>query len=84
MEATAETVRRRNFETSYPSAGLPFNGDMTTEPTLSQSQTLEFTAEATRDLTVACKLHGISVTAAIHAAGAEVVFDMSKHNNNYD
>ena len=83
MEAMAETVRRRNFETSYPSAGLPFNGDMTTEPTLSRPQAMEFTAEATRDLIAACKVHGISVTAAIHAACAEVVFDRSKHND-YD
>ena len=84
MEVMAETVRRRNFETAYPSAGLPFTGDMTTEPTLSQSQSLEFTTEATRVLIAACKVHGISVTAAIHAASAEVVFDMSKYNNSHD
>ena len=84
IEAMAETVRRRNFETSYPSAGLPFDGDMTTEPKMSQFQALEFTAEATRDLIAACKVHGISVTAAIHAACAEAVFDRSKHSNSHD
>ena len=81
MEAMAETIRRRNFETSYPSTGLPFNGDMTAEPALSRPQTMEFTAEATRDLIAACKAHGISVTAALHAACAGVVFDQSKHND---
>lgn len=81
IEAMAETIRRRNFETSYPSTGLPFNGDMTTEPALSRPQTMEFTAEATRDLIAACKAHGISITAALHAACAGVVFDQSKHND---
>ena len=84
METMAETLRHRNFETSYPSAGLPFNGSMTTEPTLSQPQAIEFTTEATQDLVAACKAHSISVTAAIHAACAEAVFDRSKHINNHD
>ncbi|MCJ1242267.1 hypothetical protein MMC14_010274 [Varicellaria rhodocarpa] len=81
MEEVAELVRRRNFETSYPTAGLPFDGDMTTQPTLSRLQAMELTVEATKVLISACKKQGISVTAAIHAACSEAVFDLSKHNN---
>ena len=81
METMAETIRTRNFETSYPSAGLPFHADTNTEHLLSQNQATELTAEATSDLIAACKAHNISITAAIHAACAEAVFDRSRRNN---
>lgn len=80
MEAMAETIRKRNFETSYPSVGLPFTGDMTTAPTVSRTQRMELTRDATKALIAACKARGSSVTAAIHAACAEMVFQQSKHN----
>ena len=84
MEAMAETIRTRNFETSYPSAGLPLHSGPNIEPLSSQHQDIEITAKATSDLITACKAHNISITAAIHAACAEAVFDRSKHNNNHD
>ena len=80
MEAMAETIRKRNFETSYPSTGLPFEGDVKTAPTLSRFQGLELTLDATKVLIAACKARGFSVTAANHAACAEMVFQQSKHN----
>ena len=80
MEAMAETIRRRNFETSYPSTGLSFEGDMITAPTVSRPQSMELTVDDTKDLIAACKVRGISVTAAIHAACAEMVFQQSRHN----
>lgn len=81
MQSMAEAVRRRNFETSYPTAGLPFDGDIATPPTLSRPHAIEFTVEATRDLIAACKSGQISLTAAIHAACSDVVFDRSKNND---
>jgi hypothetical protein len=78
MKILAETIRKRNFETSYPSAGLPYQGDATTAPAVSRSQATEFTVESTKDMIAACKARGISVTAAVHAACAEAVFDLQK------
>lgn len=81
MEAMAETIRKRNFEASYPSAGLPFKGNATTEPALSMSKALILSSEATESLISACKAYKISVTAAIHAACAEAVFKLSQHKD---
>lgn len=81
MEATAEKIRKRNFESSYPSAGLPYHGDMTRQPTLSRPYAMELTELATQSLISACKVHGISITAAIHTACSEAVFDLSRHND---
>lgn len=53
---------------------------MTTAPAVSRSQGMELTLDASKYLIAACKLRGTSVTAAIHAACAEVVFHQSKHN----
>ena len=81
MEAMAEKIRKRNFETSYPSAGLPYCGDMTTQPTVSKPYAMELTRTATQSLISACRVHGISITAAVHTACSEAVFDLSRHND---
>ncbi|KAI1502203.1 hypothetical protein F5X99DRAFT_427579 [Biscogniauxia marginata] len=81
MDSMAEAIRKRNFDTSYPSAGLPYNGDITTKPGRSRSQAIELTVQSTKDLVAACKTRGISVTAAVHAACAEAVFSRSKNND---
>ncbi|KAI1396511.1 hypothetical protein F4819DRAFT_475059 [Hypoxylon fuscum] len=81
MEAMAQSIRKRNFETSYPSAGLPYNGDITRKPAMSRNEATQFTVKSTKDLIASCREHKISVTAAIHAACAKTVFDRSKHNN---
>ena len=81
MEVMAESIRCRNFETSYPSAGLPFESDITTGPTLSRHQTIELDTESTKTLIAACRAGGISITAAIHAACAQAVFDRSAHSD---
>ncbi|MDI1488084.1 MAG: hypothetical protein OHK93_007358 [Ramalina farinacea] len=80
MEAMAETIRRRNFETSYPSTGLPFKGDRTTPPAVSRPREMKLTLDATKVLIAACKTRAVSVTAAIHAACADMVFQQSNQN----
>jgi hypothetical protein len=79
-EDFAQKIRQRNFESSCPSAGLPFAGDIATPPAAHRTQELTFTAEGTAHLIAACKARGISVTAAIHAACSEVIFNLSKDN----
>ncbi|KAJ6013599.1 hypothetical protein N7540_008190 [Penicillium herquei] len=84
MEAVAENVRQRNFETSYPTAGLsPLDSDMSISPTISTAHAFELTREATSALIAACKSHHMSVTAAVHAACAHAVFERCQENN-YD
>lgn len=83
MEAVAKTIRRRNFETAYPSAGLPYVGERSTLPASSRSYAVELSAEATERLILACRARDISITAAIHAATAKVVFAYSAEND-YD
>ncbi|RAL09586.1 uncharacterized protein BO97DRAFT_395848 [Aspergillus homomorphus CBS 101889] len=76
MEAVAKCVQRRNFQTSYPTAGLPVAmGARASPPARSSPQALALTREATEALLAACKRHAISVTAAVHAACAQAVFD---------
>lgn len=75
--AKAEEIRKRNFDTAYPSVGLPFRGGSTAVPGLSQTHALEFTTKNTVSVISACKARGISVTAAVHAACASVVFSRS-------
>lgn len=82
MEAIATKVRERNFETSYPSAGLPYKGDARTVPLQSRTYAVELTAESTDTFISACKSRGISVTAAIHAASADAVFAQGTQNDN--
>lgn len=81
MEAMAESIRRRNFETCYPSAGLPFDSDITTGPRFSRHKLIELDIESTKSLIAACKARGVSITAAIHAACAQSVFDRSQQND---
>ncbi|KAK4214355.1 major facilitator superfamily domain-containing protein [Rhypophila decipiens] len=71
--AKAEEIRKRNFDTAYPSAGLPYHDGPT--PGLSHTQAIEFTQESTASLISACKAAGISITAAVHAACAAAVFE---------
>lgn len=75
--AKAEEIRKRNFDTAYPSVGLPFRGGPTAVPGLSRTHALEFTAEDTVAVISACKARGISVTAAVHAACASAVCNLS-------
>jgi hypothetical protein len=74
-EAKAEEVRRRNFDTAYPSAGLPYKGDLSTAPGIHRCKTVSFGKDASEKLIRFCKAHGVSVTAAVHAACAASVFD---------
>lgn len=74
-EAKAEEIRRRNFETAYPTAGMPHRGDQTTPPALSRCRTLALGKHPSEQLIRACKVRGFSVTAAVHAACAASVFD---------
>ncbi|KAF3055674.1 hypothetical protein GL218_07130 [Daldinia childiae] len=67
METLAEDIRRRNFETAYPSAGLVYKGDSSTSPGQSQATALGFSTKSTSDLVMACKARGISVTAALYS-----------------
>ncbi|KAI1412821.1 hypothetical protein F5Y13DRAFT_190028 [Hypoxylon sp. FL1857] len=81
MEALAEDIRKRNFEAAYPSAGLAFKGDSSTLPGMSRAAAIGFTTKSTSDLVAACKARGISVTAAVHAACTQAVFDHSKRDD---
>lgn len=84
MKAVAENFRQRNFETSYPTAGLlPLDSAMSILPTISTAHAFELTREATSALIAACRLHHISVTAAVHAACAQAVFERCRENS-YD
>lgn len=74
-EAKAEEIRRRNFDTAYPTAGLPYRGDLSTPPGLHRCQTVAFGKYASEQLVRACKTRGFSVTAAVHAASAVAVWD---------
>ncbi|KAI0134356.1 hypothetical protein BJ170DRAFT_195799 [Xylariales sp. AK1849] len=74
-EAKAEEVRQRNFDTAYPSAGLPYQGDQSTSPEFSRRQTVAFGKDASEQLIQACKARGFTVTAAVHAACAASVLD---------
>ncbi|KAI1152041.1 hypothetical protein F4825DRAFT_420916 [Nemania diffusa] len=76
-EAKAEEIRRRNFETAYPSVGLQFQGSLDTIPGLSQSQSLQLSSTQSELLIAACKAKGITITAAVHAACAAIVFDQA-------
>lgn len=75
IEAKAEEVRQRNFEKSYPSAGLPYQGDESTTPGNSRCKTVAFGKEVSDQLVRACKTHGFTVTAAVHAACAASVLN---------
>lgn len=74
-EAKAEGVRQRNFDTSYPSAGLPCQGDPFTGPGDSRWQKLVFEKDASAELIRACKARSFTITAAVHAACAASVFE---------
>ncbi|AEO64819.1 uncharacterized protein THITE_124062 [Thermothielavioides terrestris NRRL 8126] len=80
-EAKAEDVRRRNFDLSYPSAGLSYQGDQSTSPGKSQCQTVALERDASEQLIRACKARGFSVTAAVHAASAASVLADSDCDN---
>jgi hypothetical protein len=73
IEAKAEEARQRNFEKSYPSTGLPYQGDQSTTPGNSRCQTVAFGKEVSDQLVRACKAYGFTVTAAVHAACAASV-----------
>ncbi|KAH8784880.1 hypothetical protein F5883DRAFT_533713 [Diaporthe sp. PMI_573] len=73
IEAKAEEARQRNFEKSYPSTGLPYQGNQSTTPGNSRCQTVAFGKEVSDQLVRACKAYGFTVTAAVHAACAASV-----------
>lgn len=57
-------------------AGLPYSGDKTTMPSKSSRQALVLSKESTRNLLSACKAKGITITAAVHSALAETIFQL--------
>ncbi|RDW93940.1 uncharacterized protein DSM5745_01262 [Aspergillus mulundensis] len=77
-QAVAQPRRRILLPSEYRRHARPGSNrshSWETEPTfLLALPSLQFTAKSTEALVAACKKQGISVTAAVHAASAEVVF----------
>ena len=83
MEELAHEMVKRNHINAYPTAALPFKGDERTAPGSPSVEALRLDEASTTLLTTACRTHGISVTAAVHAALAEAVFQAAE-NDTYD
>jgi hypothetical protein len=83
-ETKAEEIRQRNFDTAYPSAGLPYRGDQSTPPGASRCRRVVFGEDVSTQLILACKARGFTVTAAVHAACAASVFEVCAANPRCD
>lgn len=64
--------------------GLPYLGNESTGPADCTSKSLVLTETRTLALVAACRSMGITVTAAVHAALAEVVFDLPSAKDGED
>lgn len=80
LEALARQYIADHHKSAVHAAGLRFHGDASTPPENPSRTAVVFTAASTAALVASCKAGGITVTAAAHAALAEVVFDLSPDN----
>ena len=78
MKSYARDYITQFHKQAVQKASFPFKGDYNTPPAESRREALHFTRESTSAIVAACKNRQISVTAAIHAALAEVYFAYSE------
>ncbi|KAH8691968.1 hypothetical protein BGW36DRAFT_410500 [Talaromyces proteolyticus] len=76
----ANNISMKFREKAMKSIGIAYNGDHTTAPGNPAIEAVSFTAESSRSLVQACKVRNITVSAAVHVALAETIFEMSADN----
>jgi hypothetical protein len=78
---TASQTSKLFREKSMKSIGIPFKGDTTTSPGNTAIEATVYTPESSKALFDACKARKITVSAAIHTALAQTVFEMTSVKN---
>lgn len=74
---TAGLISKLFREKAIKSVGIPFKGDTTTTPGDTAIEAIAYTPESSRALFDACKARKITVSAAIHVALAQTVFELT-------
>ncbi len=78
VEAFARDYIAAHHRTAVHAGGLPYAGNATTSPGPTARSQITLSRSSTSALVSACKVHGFTVTSAIHAALAEAVFGLSR------
>lgn len=78
---TASKTSKLFREKAIKSVGIPFKGDTTTSPGNTAIEAIVYTPESSEALFEACKARKITVSAAIHTALAQTVFELTSVEN---
>ncbi|CRG91773.1 hypothetical protein PISL3812_08825 [Talaromyces islandicus] len=78
---TAGRVSKLFREKAIKSVGIPFKGDRATSPGNTAIVAIVYTPESSKSLFDACKARQITVSAAIHTALAQTVFELTSAEN---
>lgn len=80
LEALAHQYIEDHHKNAVHAAGLRYHGDASTPPANATRTAVAFDTASTAALVALCKDGDITVTSAVHAALATVVFDLSPDN----
>ncbi|KAL6239739.1 hypothetical protein BDW75DRAFT_249769 [Aspergillus navahoensis] len=77
IEATTQQASRTFQEKAQRAIGIPYQGDASTAPARPARQSTIWDDRSSKALVTACRERKITVTAAVYAALAQTVFDLS-------